>query len=794
MGMTGYFIFDDIDTRNFEDVYVYFDKVDETPKRVYTKVDIPARNGAFYIDENRYEDVEHIYHIAALTKEAGSALINALASKIGYYRLEDSFNPTEFYQAVFTSGADPKITSIRDKNTFKITFTRKPQRWLKSGEEEIAIGEWGIARTISGDVVTIENEDDDIRVRELSADIEPKQDFNGYASPWCGGYKKNKIRSSHNGATVNGITFTRNDDGSYTANGTATADARLYPTALSGEMYQSLSSGNYILSGCPAGGSDATYYINAYGRNYEQARDYGGGANFNLTSDMAETMIEIKAGVTVDNLVFKPMLRLASEADSTYEPYENVCPISGTSEVKVYVSPTTSGDDATIYTSALNQTVYGGTLNVTTGLLTVDMATITLDGSETGWGYSYYGGDYANFYCGISDMQTGTSATEKGDFLCDKYEVIPHNDRSTKTGVSAYGGNSAVYFSRVPITTLESWKTYLSENPIQIVYRLETERSYNLTPQEVTALAGNNIIWANCGNITVTYASYSSSINNPTRFDSSPLLKIYGYGTVGFNGHEIELDSGQLGEISILSSGTYKMGFTTSRYTATFDESKFNAGDTITISNLKAIFDRIDAYSYEGGAYVQTYLTSLNRVSDSLSGAVSTVSLIQSSYSFHMYKVVTEFPQLTFTAGTAEQIENKVTLSGTAERGGESRTFSDQRLFLRIKYDGNGSIEFYMTDGHGSGESAYLNVHEDLYGTIETSGIAGMSTVSMLGNPTYIDCDYGEAYLLRDGTPVSLNGYVDLGSDLPTLAPGNNEVTYDDTVTELKITPRWWKI
>ena len=143
MGMSDYFIFDDIDTRNFENVYVSFDNVDRSPKRVYQAVNIAGRNGAFYIDEGRYEDVEHVYHIAALSKEAGSNLINALSSKVGHYRLEDSFNSDEFYSAVFTSGAEPKISSTRDKNTFKVTFTRKPQRWLKSGETAVTVSSGG---------------------------------------------------------------------------------------------------------------------------------------------------------------------------------------------------------------------------------------------------------------------------------------------------------------------------------------------------------------------------------------------------------------------------------------------------------------------------------------------------------------------------------------------------------------------------------------------------------------------------------------------------------------------------
>lgn len=138
-----YFVYDNIDTRNYTGIYVVFDNVDKTPKRVYEEVEIPARNGKYYIDKNRYEDVEHVYHVIAMTKANGSALINALASKVGYHRLNDSFNTDEYYEAVFTSGAEVDITSDRDTNKFKITFTRKPQRFLTSGETEATVANNG---------------------------------------------------------------------------------------------------------------------------------------------------------------------------------------------------------------------------------------------------------------------------------------------------------------------------------------------------------------------------------------------------------------------------------------------------------------------------------------------------------------------------------------------------------------------------------------------------------------------------------------------------------------------------
>lgn len=138
-----YFVYDNIDTRNYTGIYVVFNNVDNTPKRIYDEVEIPARNGKYYIDKERFEDVEQIYYVIAMTKANGSALINALASKIGYHKLTDSFNTDEYYEAVFTSGAEVDITSDRDVNKFKITFTRKPQRFLTSGETESTVANNG---------------------------------------------------------------------------------------------------------------------------------------------------------------------------------------------------------------------------------------------------------------------------------------------------------------------------------------------------------------------------------------------------------------------------------------------------------------------------------------------------------------------------------------------------------------------------------------------------------------------------------------------------------------------------
>ena len=76
----------------------------------------------------------------------------------------------------------------------------------------------------------------------------------------------------------------------------------------------------------------------------------------------------------------------------------------------------------------------------------------------------------------------------------------------------------------------------------------------------------------------------------------------------------------------------------------------------------------------------------------------------------------------------------------------------------------------------------------------EFGEVSVCSTVNSNDQPVYIDLDIGEAYILSDGKAVSFNDAAYLPADLPTLRPGDNVITYDNTFTSFKVTPRWWRI
>lgn len=188
--------------------------------------------------------------------------------------------------------------------------------------------------TVSGDIASFPNGAGGIPVKDLKANIEAVQDLHGYDHPWVGGAGKNKLPNNASTTTTSGITFTKNSDGSVKVNGTATATV-LYWFLGAPATTMILSSGNYTMTGCPSGGSASTYRLSAYdssGNGY--AHDYGNGVSFNSLDEGLKFAIVVFSGATVNNLTFYPMVRL-STTDATWQPYENICPISGWDEVNV---------------------------------------------------------------------------------------------------------------------------------------------------------------------------------------------------------------------------------------------------------------------------------------------------------------------------------------------------------------------------------------------------------------------------------------------------------------------------
>lgn len=142
--MIDYFIFGDIDSRDYG-IALFNKSTDDAPEIEQDEIEVPGRNGTIILSNHRYKNVSHVYSgiIYKGMEERLRAFRADISAVQGYHELSDTFNPEEFYIAQKRRGFTPTITSDRSKGKFEIAFDRKPQRFLRTGTQEIEIQSGG---------------------------------------------------------------------------------------------------------------------------------------------------------------------------------------------------------------------------------------------------------------------------------------------------------------------------------------------------------------------------------------------------------------------------------------------------------------------------------------------------------------------------------------------------------------------------------------------------------------------------------------------------------------------------
>jgi len=127
----------------------------------------------------------------------------------------------------------------------------------------------------------------------------------------------NLLNSTAQTQTINGVTFTNNGDGTYTVNGKSSSIV-YYP--LAEQFTNFVLSRKYKIVGCPQGGGENTYFL--YDNNntsyINPNRDTGNGVVY-TPEKQPRIFIRISQGVTVNSLVFKPML--TTDLSATYDDF-----------------------------------------------------------------------------------------------------------------------------------------------------------------------------------------------------------------------------------------------------------------------------------------------------------------------------------------------------------------------------------------------------------------------------------------------------------------------------------------
>lgn len=136
------------------------------------------------------------------------------------------------------------------------------------------------------------------------------------------GSNANELENTAKTQTIKDVTFTVNEDGTVVANGTASQQVTLVLTKV-----LSLQKGDYMISGCPRGGTTSTYRIDVWKSDWSSLGfEVGNGTKISLSESIENAIvgITITKGTTVENMVFKPKIEKGKVA-TPWSPYGQGC-------------------------------------------------------------------------------------------------------------------------------------------------------------------------------------------------------------------------------------------------------------------------------------------------------------------------------------------------------------------------------------------------------------------------------------------------------------------------------------
>ena len=171
------------------------------------------------------------------------------------------------------------------------------------------------------------------------------------------------------------------------------------------------------------------------------------------------------------------------------------------------IRPIIGRDSATITANSvdhmisLGDTYYGGSLDVTTGLLTV-----TWEGGDIkdfDWQYSQTLG---YFSVELADSETGT-ASDMPNIKTSVFETIPYNERTQHSNVVIDLRNQAKYVEvrNAGYTDVTTFKQAFAGQTL--IYKLATPINIQLTPTQISQIIGSNSISSDSGNVEVYYVT-----------------------------------------------------------------------------------------------------------------------------------------------------------------------------------------------------------------------------------------------------------------------------------------------
>ena len=281
--------------------------------------------------------------------------------------------------------------------------------------------------------------------------------------------------------TLNGITITLNSDGSFTANGTATANAYFNEIILSDNLKNNQ---KYTISCSITGDSSATYQFFMPSSAVSSPKyNISKGTTFTAAaSGKVKFSFVVYKGITVNNLVFKPQLEEGSTA-TDYEPYGYKIPITvsngtTTNTTNIYLKePLRKIGDTADYLDLVNKKVVR------------NVKELILNGTENWTKYTTVNNHY-QLIVGDNYFSRDTNSILSNYYI--KATSGSYNSSLNYAVISADANR--IRFKDKDISTIEDWKNKLvgyadSNKPLKVIYQLANETEENIEVPSIPELS-----------------------------------------------------------------------------------------------------------------------------------------------------------------------------------------------------------------------------------------------------------------------------------------------------------------
>ena len=336
--------------------------------------------------------------------------------------------------------------------------------------------------------ITIPNGTSGQPLASLDLVLGANQNFNGYGEMWSWGESKNLLTTIQDGSGGIGVTWTANPDGSVSMHGTALSSTPF------GFRNVTLAPGTYMFSGFSSEYSSSGHFMLVNPGNQVIADDQGSGYQFTISTQMSVGVnFQPYSGASMEGVTLYPMICLASDPNPlVYVPYCNMSLFDGRTSANIEVQGSASTDYHN-YAVALGQTVYGATLDVTSGDMTVTHGYVNLNGFSQSMVQQTQGGQY------VWEASLGNMADDTA--VCSMLHQSSIADAMLATNPCFFVDSGSICVCAKDST----WAKFSARYKfLEFVYPLSSPTTSQVTPTQVTLFGGENQLMVDDCDITAS--------------------------------------------------------------------------------------------------------------------------------------------------------------------------------------------------------------------------------------------------------------------------------------------------